>query len=117
MEQYIPKLIDYVLKHPLPSGTLLNVNFPSYQHEIKGFKLTRQGKELWTEDPHERNHPADGHSYYWLGAKLQQFDEHEDSDIVWLSRGYIAAVPVHVGELTDLSHFNAQRDHFENHLN
>lgn len=117
VEQYIPSLVNYILKHPLPSGTLLNVNFPEHKHEIKGFKLTRQGKEFWGENPHERRHPAEGHSYYWLGVKLQQYDEHEDSDIVWLSRGYIAAVPVHVGELTDLTHFHASRDHFEKHLN
>lgn len=117
VEQYIPKLIDYVLKHPLPSGTLLNVNFPENTREIKGFKLTRQGKELWVEDPHERNHPVEGNSYYWLGAKLHQFDEHEESDIVWLQRGYIAAAPIHVGELTDLIHLKNAKDHFENHLN
>lgn len=117
VEKYIPKLVDYILKNPLPSGTLLNVNFPENAHDIKGLKLTRQGKELWAEDPHERSHPAEGHSYYWLGAKLKQFDEHEDSDIIWLSRGYIAAVPVHVGELTDMTHFNDSKGHFENHFN
>lgn len=117
VETFIPHLVDYVLKHPLPTGTLLNVNFPSNHHEIKGIKLTRQGKEFWAEDPHERNHPAEGHSYYWLGAKLQQFEEHEDSDILWLSRGYIAAVPVHVGELTDHNHLYNTREHFEGILN
>lgn len=117
VEEYIPKLVDYIIKNPLPSGTLLNVNFPEHKHEIKGFKLARQGQELMIEDPHERNHPAEGHSYYWLGAKLRQFEEHEDSDIKWLSRGYITAVPVHVGELTDLAHFNVSREHFDNNLN
>lgn len=117
VEKYIPKIVDYILKHPLPLGTLLNVNFPEYSREIQGLKLTRQGKELWGEDPHERNHPIEGHTYYWLGAKLRQFDEHEDSDIIWLSRGYIAAVPVHVGELTDLTHLKDSREHFENYLN
>jgi 5'-nucleotidase len=116
-EQYIPKLVNYILNHPLPNGTLLNVNFPERNQEIKGVKLTRQGKELWAEDPHERNHPAEGSTYYWLGAKLRQFDEHEDSDIVWLARGYVAAVPVHVGELTDLAHFNQSKNHFETLLN
>ncbi len=117
VEQYIPKLIDYVLNNPLPQGTLMNVNFPQNKHEIKGFKLARQGKELWGEDPHERSHPAEGHSYYWLGAKLKKFDEHDDSDIAWLDRGYITAVPVHVGELTDFNHLKDTREHFEYHLN
>ena len=101
----------------MPTGTLLNVNFPKHKYGVKGFKLTRQGKEVWAEDPHERNHPAEGHYYYWLGAKLKQFDEHEDSDIAWLSKGYIAAVPIHVGELTDLVHFNETKDRFEDYFN
>lgn len=117
LEVYIPKIVDYILKHPLPTGTLLNVNFPSYKHEIKGLRLARQGKELWGEDPHERNNPVEGHPYYWLGAKLKQFDEHEDSDIALLAQGYITAVPVHVGELTDLGHFNQTRHQFDTHFN
>lgn len=117
VESYIPKIVEYILSNPLPTGTLLNVNFPANHHEIQGCKLTRQGKEFWADDPHERSHPAEGHTYYWLGAKLQQFDEHEDSDISWLSKGYVAAVPVHVNELTDLTHWQKAKDHFENVLN
>ena len=117
VEHYISKFVDYVLKHPLPNGTLLNVNFPEEKYEINGIKLARQGQEVWAEDPLERDHPADGHSYYWLGAKLKQFDEHEESDILWLSRGFITAVPVHVGELTDITHFNNTKVHFEEYLN
>lgn len=64
-----------------------------------------------------RNHPAEGHSYYWLGAKLQRFEEHEDSDIIWLQRGYIAAAPIHVGDLTDFNHFSTAKGHFEGALN
>lgn len=117
LEQYIPKLIHYVLKHPLPSGTLLNVNFPDSTHEIKGFKMTRQGKELWMEDPQLRHHPVEENAYYWLGAKLEQFDEHEESDISWLGKGYIAAAPIHIGELTDLAHLSQAKNHFESFLN
>lgn len=117
IEKYIPRIVNYVLKHPLPTGTLLNVNFPEGKHEIQGVKLARQGKEMWVEDPHKRSHPLENHSYYWLGAKLRQFEEHEDSDIAWLSKGYVTAVPVHVNELTDLLHLNSVKDHFEEQLN
>lgn len=117
-EKYIPKIVDYVLKHPLPAGSLLNVNFPENVHEIKGIKLARQGKEMWVEDPHKRHHPLEeDHVYYWLGAKLKQFEEHVDSDITWLSKGYITAVPVHVRELTDIAHLNQSKSHFEEFMN
>lgn len=111
VEKYIPAIVDHVLNHKLPHGTLLNVNFP--KSEVQGFKLSRQGKEFWGEAPDERNHPYEGHSYYWMGAKLLQFDEHEESDITWLKRGYVTAVPIHVSELTDLEHLNEKKAHFE----
>jgi 5'/3'-nucleotidase len=118
VEQYIPKVIDYITNHPLPKGTLLNVTFPEdTDNGVKGFKMTRQGKELWGEAPDERYHPAEGHTYYWMGAKLQHFEEDEDSDITWLKRGYMTAVPVHVDELTDSQHLDEKRHHFEGHLN
>lgn len=111
---HIPKILHHVIDNPLPKGSLLNVNFPSREHkQFKGFKLTRQGKEYWSECPDKREHPTEGHCYYWLGAKLVQFEEHEDCDISWLRRGYVTAVPVHVGELTDHQHLNSQKALFE----
>lgn len=115
MKPYIPALIDYVRMHPLPKGSFLNVNFPSQIHhqEIKGFKLTKQGKQYWAEDPEERKHPAEGHSYFWLGSKLSKFEEAEDSDIKWLEKGYVTAVPILVGDMTEHSYVQAQRHTFE----
>lgn len=115
VEPFIPQVVGYVANNPLPKGTLLNVNFP--EEEIKGFKMTRQGKELWGEAPDERYHPAEGHTYYWMGAKLNEFDEEEDSDITWIKRGYAAAVPIHVDELTDMRHLSEKSALFERELN
>jgi 5'-nucleotidase len=109
--KHVTAIVQHVQENPLPSGTLLNVNFPS--GPIKGIKLTRQGKEYFMEDPTMRNHPFENQNYYWLGAKLAQFEEEEDSDIVWLRKGYIAAVPVFVGELTNSDHLASHRDRFE----
>ena len=117
-ELYVPEIVRYVLEHPLPNGTLLNVNFPNEMHrQMNGIRFARQGKGFWGEDFAERRHPAEGHSYYWMGAQLMKFDEHEESDIVLLQQGYATAVPVHVGELTDLKHFHACKDHFEERFN
>lgn len=117
-EQYIPTILQHVIEHPLPSGTLLNVNFPKEMNlGIKGFKMTRQGRELWMENPDKRVHPAEEHTYYWLGAKIVSFEEEADSDISWLRQGYVTAVPVHVGELTDHGHLQLRKKHFEEALN
>lgn len=116
--KYIPLVADHVLENPLPRGTLLNVNFPSITHgKIKGFKMTRQGKEYWGENPEKRYHPVEGNSYYWLGAKLKKYDEDEESDTTWLSRGYVTAVPVHVEDLTDHQHLSKTKSSFENLFN
>lgn len=110
---HIPKIVDHVLNHPLNSGTLLNVNFPNKDLPFQGFKMTKQGKEYWGEDPHERFHPVEGHAYYWIGAKMVQCEEEEDSDISWLQKGFATAVPINVGALTDHSQLQKHRTHFE----
>lgn len=113
--KHIPNIVQYVLEHPLPYGTLLNVNFPERSAgEIKGFKMTTQGKDWWGENPDKRTHPDEGHTYYWLGGKLRQSeDSTEEGDGAWLRRGYVTAVPVHVRDLTDYKHLMEKREIFE----
>lgn len=109
--KYITSIVKHVLDNPLPHGTLLNVNFPD--QPIQGVKLTRQGKEYWKENPSERVHPIGKQSYYWLGVQVAEFEEEEDCDIMWLRKGYAAAVPIHIGQLTDIRHLQSQKEHFE----
>lgn len=111
--EYILQIVEYVLANPFGAGRILNVNFPhAAKGRPKGLKLTRQGKEYWVEDPNERQHPGEGHSYFWLGNKIAQFDEHEDSDIAWLRDGYITAVPLSVHDLTDHQLLQMRKDQF-----
>lgn len=113
-DAHIPKIVQYVLNNPPPQGTLLNVNFPSRETPgVIGYKMTRQGKSYWIHDPVERLHPGENHSYYWLGLRLAEFEEEEDSDIAWLKKGYVTAVPIHINELTDHGHLQQGRSTFE----
>ncbi len=113
-EVIIPLVVDHVLAHPLPTGSILNVNFPELPLAgYRGLKLTRQGKQFWTENPDERMHPSEGHSYYWLGSRRAVFEEHEESDIYWLERGYVTAAPLHFQELTDHGHLEKHKDSFD----
>lgn len=116
IESYIPGIVQYVLAHPLPTGSLLNVNFPERKlGPYKGLKMTAQGKDWWGENPDKRLHPDEDHSYYWLGGKLRP--SHDcDGDGVWLRRGYVTAVPVHVIDLTDRKHLENAKNHFEGHF-
>jgi 5'-nucleotidase len=118
VESFIPQLTHYMLQHPLPSGTFLNVNFPKNDGEkIKGVRLTRQGKEYWKENLQKRNHPTEGNPYYWLGKQLAQFEEEDDSDIVWMRKGYAAAVPIHINELTHQGHLTEHQALFHEFVN
>lgn len=112
-EKYILPIVQHVLEHPLPSHTILNVNFPDTGETIKGFKMARQGAGYWTDNPDERTHP-EGHSYYWLGGRWTGHEEHEDSDVHLLKQGYATAVPIHVGDLTHSQHLVERKSLFEN---
>lgn len=99
-QKYIFPLIKHFLDHPLPAGTLLNVNFPyNCKDGIKGLKMAKQGKSYWKEAPDRRIHP-EGVPYYWLGGAWGAVDEDPLSDVAYLDQGYVAVVPIHVGELT-----------------
>ena len=112
-EKHIPTVVHHLLEHPLPTGTLLNVNFPESVSAIKGFKLARQGRGYWMEDPDHRLHP-EGHSYYWLGGKWADHEEGEESDVALLKQGYMTAVPVHIHELTHHAFLESRKSSFEN---
>ncbi len=118
VEKYIAPIVQHAMEHALPLGTFLNVNFPVERLQpIKGFKLTRQGKEYWLENPDKRYHPTEKEAYYWLGAKAAKYEEEADCDVAWLREGYITAVPIHIAELTDHQHMKARKDHFEQLFN
>lgn len=98
---YIVSVIQHFLQNPLPSGTLLNVNFPFNMKEgAKGFRMARQGKSHWKEAPDRRVHP-EGATYYWLGGEWGVHEEDEESNVAFLDKGYVAATPIHVGHMTD----------------
>jgi 5'-nucleotidase len=116
-KELIQKIVLYALQHPLPQSTFLNVNFPQAIEEIKGIRMARQGLEYWIENPEQRSHPAAKRPYYWMGAKLAQFEEHEESEINWLQKGYVTAVPIYMGDLTHLKHMDAHKNIFETFVN
>jgi 5'-nucleotidase len=115
VEKHIYPIVDHLLKNPLPPHTLLNINFP-LNDEIKGYKLARQGRGFWMEDPDKRIHP-EGQTYYWLGGKWKDHDESEDSDVALLKQGYMTAVPIHVDELTHHAVLKDRKESFETLFN
>jgi 5'-nucleotidase len=83
--------------HP---GTLLNVNIPNVEEsEIKGVKITKQGKSYW-EDSFEVRADPNGRDYYWLTGKMVINDSSTDFDIAAVKENYVSITPLHY-DLTD----------------
>jgi len=112
-QPFIQAVLQHFIKHPIPSGTLMNVNFPSHETDgIKGFKMAQQGQSFWDA--------RIGSDVSLKGTKkypiLETWDIHEEdlnSDIYLLTQGYITCVPIHVNDLTDHTHLNAHAPIFE----
>ncbi|MFP9099970.1 5'/3'-nucleotidase SurE [Flavobacterium sp. RHBU_24] len=91
---FIKKIAQQVLEHGLPEGVVLNVNLPKRaEKDIKGIKVCRQAKAMWTEKFDKRTNPM-GKDYYWLSGKFVNLDKGEDTDEWALAEGYISVVPV-----------------------
>ncbi len=115
-EKYIPSLVKYVLENPLLPGCIFNINFPhAAQEDVRGFRLTHQGKGRWSENPFLHMDTEKGPSY-WLGGKPEELPEEEDSDIAWLKKGYLTAVPIRVHELTEVDELRKRQGSFQSYL-
>ncbi|MCB1118866.1 MAG: 5'/3'-nucleotidase SurE [Chlamydiia bacterium] len=110
---HILPLVHHLISHPLEKGTLLNINFPPREHAPnKGLKWTRQGLSHWSDNPYTHEQ-----SSFWLGHKYCHHDEHEESDIYWLDRGFTTVVPLYVQELTNLREYEKRKQLFETSFN
>ncbi len=93
-KKYVKSIALNVLKHGLPTGSLLNVNIPSLPAaQIKGVKICRQAMAKWKEEFDERMDPNE-RPYYWLTGEFVNGDHGEDTDIWALANGFISVVPV-----------------------
>ncbi|QBG46305.1 5'/3'-nucleotidase SurE [Verrucomicrobia bacterium S94] len=99
-EKVVADVVENIIKHPLPPGTLLNVNIPNVPlSELKGMKSARMGRSRFIEKFSEHRDPR-GNLYYWLDGELDQLDDAVDTDIRTVESGYVALTPIHI-DLTD----------------
>ncbi|NOX37736.1 MAG: 5'/3'-nucleotidase SurE [Calditrichaeota bacterium] len=98
--RFAKQLARTVLKHGLPPGTLLNVNIPALPaSEIKGIRITRQGRGRYEEYFEKRTDPMN-RVYYWLSGTKLFLDTEDDVDEVAISQHYISITPLQF-DLTD----------------
>lgn len=94
--------------HKLPESTLLNVNVPDLPaSEIKGVRVTRQGKRRYSGQLEKRTDPM-GRDYYWLGGDLPTDTLEEGTDVHAVAEGWASVTPVHL-DLTDYQSIESVR--------
>ncbi len=92
--EFAAHLASKIMETAIPSGTLLNVNVPPIARgEIKGWRMTRQGKRHYSEKIVERVDPR-GRKYYWIGGDDLGFTQEDGTDCVAVHEGFISVTPL-----------------------
>jgi 5'-nucleotidase len=101
------KVLTPLLKHltslpGFPRDTLFNVNLPPVAAgEVKGTKLTRLGRRVYSESVAPMKDPW-GRQIYWIGGGEISWTGEPDSDFRAIEDGYVSVTPLHL----DLTHFD-----------
>lgn len=94
------RIIMAVMPEGIEKTTLLNINVPVLAPEhIKGIRITKLGVRNYDNMFEERRDPR-GNVYYWLGGGVVEEEQHEDSDVYAVDRGFCSITPIHL-DLTD----------------
>lgn len=94
-----------ILRRGLPSDTLLNINVPNVtEDELRGVKVTRQGKRIYGDAIVEKRDPR-GRKYYWIGGDAQNRQDIPGSDLEAVEQGLISVTPIHL----DLTNYASMR--------
>jgi 5'-nucleotidase len=93
-EALAPALLKRLLEVDLPTGTFLNLNFPSCRpDDVEGVRVTGQGKVAYNIDIEER---ADGRGfpYYWLRFGRDMTELREGTDIHAVKSNFVSVTPL-----------------------
>src|ERR1700704_5178913 len=83
---------DALLRRPLPSRVLVNINVP--KGRPKGYRVTVQAKRNHMTSVAERHDPK-GRSYYWIEEGQDEWEPHDRSDYQAVRDGYVSLTPLH----------------------
>ncbi|MGH9889677.1 MAG: 5'/3'-nucleotidase SurE [bacterium] len=101
------KVLTPLLKHitslpGFPADTLLNVNLPPVSaDEVRGVKLTRLGRRVYSQSVAPMKDPW-GRPIYWIGGGEISWSGEPDSDFRAIEERYVSVTPLHL----DLTHFS-----------
>ncbi|CAA6802166.1 MAG: 5-nucleotidase SurE (EC [uncultured Sulfurovum sp.] len=83
---------------PLEARKFLNINIPALKpSESKGFKVTKTGSRVYTNDADSHINPR-GQEYFWIGLVNHEWrtTEGQMTDIQAVKNGYVSVTPIHL---------------------
>ena len=92
------ELFDKLAAHPLPQGTVFNLNYPAVDDALG--VVAAPMKNLIYNDAYEQVVGEDGVVRYELGGAIDEMQEMADDDYSWLRKGY-ATVTAITFDMTD----------------
>lgn len=93
--EYSLYIAKKILDINLPENTLINVNVPAVpEGEIKGIRIVKQSKTIWTDHYEKRIDPF-GREYYWFAGDFKILDKSDDTDEYALEHSYVSVTPIH----------------------
>lgn len=99
-EQVAVRVVEQMLRHPLPDGVLMNVNVPNVPMDrLRGYRAARMASSRFMETFDKREDPR-GNVYYWMDGYMEMLGDREGTDLTALEEGCVALTPIHF----DLTH-------------
>ena len=101
----VHKVLTLLMDNKPPAGTILNVNIPNCNLEdLKGYKVTFQGKQYFDDNFDERIDPR-GCKYYWMTGKIVDKDEDLECDGFAVKNNYASITPINF-EMSNIGYLN-----------
>jgi 5'-nucleotidase len=103
----LTRVLEHIVSLPsFPPNTLLNINLPPVSGSaVKGIRLTRLGRRVYSQSVTELKDPW-GRQIYWIGGGDISWTGEEDSDFRAIQEGYVSITPLHL----DLTHHTLLQD-------
>jgi 5'-nucleotidase len=95
---FTARVVEEIEDVPLPSGTLLNVNFPG--GEIAGVEVARLGKRIYRDELILQDEES-GRRQYRIYGDAPDYERQEGTDLAAVADGRVAVTPIHF-DLTDV---------------
>jgi len=92
--KYARQVIEQILAHKPPHGSLFNVNLPVLERgPIRGVKVLPQNVTPYQEKFDRRVNPR-GRTYFWTSPEFACPEPHPDTDVTALAESYITVTPL-----------------------